>query len=344
MDINKENNNLEITDSTDIENVTEIETDEVKDTFIEDEKESENLNEDFEEAFDEEDIEDGYEAEADDELSETLPQKKTCAIQKNIIIAMVAFLLTALIVFGSVLVYDLVKGKEETGIVGVWTFADNPDCGEYFMFEEDGTMYYDIGSVRYYGNYTTETVESEGTDTEEAESYEMFSTDFYMLACYYGTEAKMTFSEDYKNLIMEFNYGTTIELARTELPEFIIDPNDITHASADELGITNLVVDDNVVGSWRIGVTGYEDKYETYTFNADGTGEYHGDYVYMDYYGAGYGVEGEFKYTVCDGKILMTQGYYDESAYDLILEYSVDNNKLVLAYGDGNIAAFEKVK
>ena len=276
-----------------------------------------------------------------EEYEDDIYPEKSRLIQKPVLIAMIAFLLAIVVGFGSIFAYDFFKKEEaEEGIVGVWTLASAPDCGEYLIFESDGDVYLTVGSARYCGTYTMETVEAENEEGE-TEEYQVLTSEFRVFVGY-GGQAVITFSEDNNKMTMEFSYGN-LELVRAELPELKIDPEVISYASADELGVTELKTDEDILGSWKLEVMGYEGKYETYTFNADGTGSYVSDYIFMEYYGYGFGFEFEFKYTVNDGKLLMSQIMYNGSTTDLVFDYSVSGGKLLLDYGTGALA-YEAVK
>ena len=286
------------------------------------------------------------------------PKRKDFPLQTPVIVAIIAFLLTALIIFSSLLVYDAfdktsdeqvqtsVSGYGDNidsddeyvkiygDLVGTWTGAGTP--GEvYITFEADGTVFYSIGTARQYGTYSTEIVTAT-SDEAGVETYNVFTSELYLFANY-GGSAVVEFSEDSNNVSLTFVYGV-IELVRAELPEIKLNPQEIIHASADELGVTSLELDDAIVGTWQTELMGYEDKFEKYTFNADGTGYYFSDYMQDTYYGYGYGLEFDFQYTVKDGKILMSQVMYDGETNDIVFEYNMDKGNLLMDFGTGMLA------
>lgn len=235
---------------------------------------------------------------------------KKCPIQKPIIIALIAVLVTAALVCGTLLVYNAFF---KPGISGAWVPADSPDAGTYFVFDRDGNISMDGGNICYFGTYTM--------DKNDA-GENVMKTDFYLFS-YYGGEATISYSEDKNTMTLSFAAGD-ITFNKAELPELEIDPENITHASADEYGITTRTVDNGIIGSWS------EELYGTYTFNEDGTGSYYSEYSYSDYYGYGYGVTYDFKYTVYEDKILITIDYHAGVSEDGTIGYYLDGDSLVL--------------
>lgn len=266
---------------------------------------------------DEQDIEDEMSrygvTSADDEAAteqeDDLKPVKKPFIQKPIIIATVAFLVTAILVSSVVLVYNAFF---KPGINGAYVLSDAPDSGTYFVFDRDGNVSMDGGGVRYFGTYTMEKVD--GVD--------VITSDFYFIASY-GGQAQVTYSDNKEVMTLTFAAGA-LEFVKTKLPEHEIEPENITHASADELGITELNVVDGVVGSWN------EELYGTYTFNSDGTGSYLSDYTFSEYMGYGLGMEYKFKYTIYEDNILITLDYYGGQKEDGTFSYYLDKGNLVL--------------
>ena len=296
------------------------------------EKLTEELNEEFfEENFTE------YEDMFTDTDHESENTEKSAVIQKPIMVALIAFVLTAVVVFGTFFVYYLIKGDRSHPIVGVWTAAEAPDCGEYIIFEEDGDVFYTVGSSKRCGTYTVSTIEVEETETQEASTYEVLKSDFFLFN-QQGADVKITFSADENNLTVNF-LGGELELVRTELPEIKLEPEKITHASADELDITTLMTDKKLFGSWKTEITGVDGTYETYTFNEDGTCLYSTDFIEM----YGYAMEIEFKYTVKNGHLLLTQHFFNSKDQDVEFKYRIENDKFIINT-NGYEFAYDRVK
>ncbi|MBQ4105435.1 MAG: hypothetical protein IJC86_03500 [Clostridia bacterium] len=254
-----------------------------------------------------EDVEETAESE---ETSEEETLKKKCPVQKPIIISAVAILLTAVVVMATIFIYN---GFFKPGISGVWELEEAVGSGTYFVFDKKGNISMDGGGIEYFGTYTMGKNEA---------GEKVINTDFYILA-YYGGEAVVTYSADRQTMTFTFESGS-INFVKSELPEFEIDPSVITHASADELSIDEVNIDDAIIGSWS------EEMYGTYTFNEDGTGSYLSEYSYSDYYGYGFGMRYNFKYTVYEDEILITLDYYTGDSEDGYFTYGVDGDNLVL--------------
>lgn len=246
------------------------------------------------------------------------------------ILAFLLVMLCVLPVFAGCDKGETVESAKEK-LVGSWTFAEDPECGEYLIFEKDGSVRYTIGSFGYYGTYELKKV-SAGRNSYIAldSQFSIFNQE--------GTDVTLEFGKDGNTLKLGF-VNETLELVRKEMPEFKLDPKKISHASADELEVTELVVDDAVVGVWTLEIVGYAGSYETYDFKADGTCSYKTDYIAA----MGYGMEIEFKYTTKDGKMLMTQEMFNGSTSDLVFDYKVENGKLVVET-NGNKLTYSPVK
>ena len=278
-------------------------------------------------------IESGETEEVALEVHDCEPEKKR-TVQKPIMIAAVSFLITVVLVLGAYFLYGLLAPK---GIEGTWVQADSENPTLFLTFD-DGTVTMNVGGYQRYGYY----------EVNEAKGVDVLSTEFYELAVI-GSNIAVTYSENGKEMTLHFLYedvdlNTTdtetvgfeslemgsISFVREKAPKLSIDADDITHASADEFGITAVNIDDKIIGTWHLGIDGAEGKYNTYTFNADGTGTHDVDYVYYELYGCGLGENSQFKYTVYEDKILLTTTYFDGTTSDQILEYFVDNGNLVL--------------
>ena len=263
------------------------------------------------------------------------PAKEPALIQKPILVAALAFLLTAVIILGTMFVY---KALTKPVLYGTWSQEGDYNGNMFLKFEPDGKVALDMGGFERYGTYTL----------EEIQGYDVIHTDFYELALI-SKDIVATYSEDKNTMNLYFLYEgtdlTTIDLETTSLdyvamgsiafqrgeaPLLNIDPNNITHASADEFGITALSIDDSILGSWKLEIMGTQGKYETYTFNSDGTGSRDADYVYYETYACGLGETSNFKYTVSDGNILITYDYYDGTTGDQVLKYELSKGNLVI--------------
>ncbi len=287
---------------------------------------------------------DAMQNEVAETFEDELPQKSNCPVQKPIIIAAVAFLLTAVIILGTMFAY---KAFTKPAFIGSWSQVGDHNGSMFLTFEEDGMVSLDMGGFERFGSYTTEKVE--GYDVIHTEFYELaliskdivvtYSNDKNAMNLYFLYEGTNLSALDLKTMPLDTVAMGSIEFQKGEAPDLKIDPADITHASADEFGITSVEVDEEILGSWQLEIMGTQGKYETYTFNADGTGSRTTDYVYYETYGCGLGENGNFKYTIVDGKILITYNYYDGTSQDLALEYSLNKGDLVL---DGT--GYEAVK
>lgn len=253
-----------------------------------------------------------YSEDADSEetvLTEEQAPVKKAVVQKTIIIATVAILITAIILSSVVLVYDAFF---KPGINGAYVLSEAPDSGTYFVFDKDGNVSMDGGGIRYFGTYEMQNVD--GVD--------VITSDFYFIASY-GGQAAVTYSDNKDVMYFAFPAGT-LEFVKTKLPEHKIEPQNITHASADELGIKEPNIVDGILGTWT------EEMYGTYTFNADGTGTYLSEYTFSEYMGYGLGMVYNFKYTVYEDEILITLDYYGGQKEDGSFTFYLDKGNLVL--------------
>lgn len=253
----------------------------------------------------------------DEDISE--PEKKKFPVQRTIVISAIALLFVAVAVFVSIFVYNIFF---KPGIDGVWTPTDDNEGSVYFIFDKEGNIEMDGGGIKYFGTYTV--------DKNDA-GKDVIKSEFYAIALY-GGEGEIEYSGDKNTMTLKFE-KMDLELKKAELPKDEHDPKVITHASADELGVTSLNIDKNIVGSWT------EETYGTYTFNEDGTGVYRQNYQYVEYYGFGLGTEYKFNYTVTDGSILLTLHYYAGNSEDGVLSYGTDKDNLII---DG--VGYAKVK
>ena len=231
------------------------------------------------------------------------------------IIAFLLVILCVLPVFAGCYNGESIESAKKL-LVGSWTFAEDTECGEYIIFDEEGNVRYTIGGFSYYGTYELKKVK------QGRESFIVLESDFSM----FNQEDEyvtVDFTDD--KLIIGFT-EEDLELVRKDLPEFKIDPTKITHASADELDATELVIDERVVGEWTLEIVGYAGAYETYTFRKDGTCSYKTDFIPA----VGYGMAIEYKYTTKDGKMFMTQEMFNGTTSDMFFEYKIENGKLVV--------------
>lgn len=334
MDIN---NDKEIINEEETLQSSVTEEEEAKELLIENIEEAAEVQD--AETFDEDVFED-FESfgELTEELSEMpeenkAAQKKTFLIQKPVFIAIIAFMLTAVIAFGSFIVYDIIeKNKEELTVAGVWAPAQSADSGYYYVFGDDGTFSVNLGGNVLTGTYTTEDIEAQGTESAgETETYSVITLNPCVFSDY-ESQAILTLSEDKDTLTLTFIYSGSVNLVRTELPEHKIDASEITHASADEVGLDSLSIDDEIVGSWSTEV--YTGVKETYTFYENGIGKATDEFI-----DGGYSITTNFKYTTKDGKIYLTIELFNGNTSDVEMNYYMDNGKLVL-----NNLAYEAVK
>lgn len=272
------------------------------------------------------------------------PQKPKRSIMTPIIIAAVALVAVAAIVFGSLTIYKLFFSS---GISGVWVEKGFEDSGVYFEFDDEGNAYLRGGGISYFGNYEIKKVNLSSDEVSDsvksladAESLSgdvnVLKSDFYILGLYGGEYVYTMGTEDgVKTLTLKYMDATQGAVAEwvfveAELPAIKIDPNTVTNASADEAGIKTLQIDDNIIGSWN------EADYGTYTFYADGTGNYKTNYqidqTYTMFYGVtmGYGIDLNFKYTVGDGVVYMTVEYFSGEAQHGTMNYFLDGTNLVI--------------
>ncbi len=264
------------------------------------------------------DTEDSYEVE-----EEAPKKKKPFIIQTPVIIAAICFVLMAGVVFGTLGVYNLFFRK---GIDGAWQ-SDVFSEGVYFVFDKKGTVAIDAGGMRYEGTYTFEESE-DGT-------YSVKSDLFYVVQMY--TDHTVTFTKDKKAMTWSNEYYT-INFTKTKLPQYKLDAETITHASADEVGISTLNIDDSLVGEWTEQLDessiqmGYPKR--TLVFEKDGTGSerYHFDLTVS--YGFMYDAVSNFKYTVHNGSVYITSENYSGDKMDSVIEgYSINGNTLITPDG-----------
>ena len=258
---------------------------------------------------------------ADEEISAV--KKKPFIIQKPIIIAAVSFLLVAILVLGSVFIY---RGFFQKGVEGSWDWViyngDEPqsiygDGGMYFVFDSE-KIYMTNGSNNIIAAYSTEKGEDGNLNITSK-----FFTDFLGLSAETG---KVTFGDNGDKMEISFGENASLNFLRKELPALKNDPKALSHASVDEAEIKSMVNDEKLVGTWK-------DEMETsFTFNADGTGEYKASesLVLMQYYSDNIEVETTFIYTTYNGEILVTFPYYNGEKGDMSMKYSFDGETLVM--------------
>lgn len=258
---------------------------------------------------------------ADEEISAV--KKKPFIIQKPIIIAAVSFLLVAILVLGSVFIY---RGFFQKGVEGSWDWViyngDEPqsiygDGGMYFVFDSE-KIYMTNGSNNIIAAYSTEKGEDGNLNITSK-----FFTDFLGLSAETG---KVTFGDNGDKMEISFGENASLNFLRKELPALKNDPKALSHASVDEAEIKSMVIDEKLVGTWK-------DEMETsFTFNADGTGEYKASesLVLMQYYSDNIEVETTFIYTTYNGEILVTFPYYNGEKGDMSMKYSFDGETLVM--------------
>lgn len=284
------------------------------------------------------------EAEETEDYFTQEPVKSKFPVQKPIIMATVAFLLTALIIVGTMFIY---KAVTKHPLMGTWTQTGEYSGNMYIDFDEDGTVTLSMGGIERFGEY----------ELKEIQGYDVIFTEFYELALiskniivtypdgkdtmkldfiYDGVDLE-TF--DFESMGLEYISMGSIDFEKEKMPKLNLVPSDITHASADELGITEVAIDEDILGSWQLEIMGAEGKFETYTFNSDGTGSHVTDYVYYETYGCGLGEKNTFKYTVHEGQILLTYDYFNGTHVDQVLDYYMNKGDLVI-----NGSGFEAVK
>ena len=234
------------------------------------------------------------------------------------IIAFLLVILCVIPVFAGCRKHESVESAKKK-IVGSWTFEEDPDCGEYIVFEDDGDVLYTVGGFKYYGTYDLKKVEIAGEKYIALDSeFSIFDQD--------SADVTIEFEDDDNTLVVHY-VDEDLKFVRKDLPEFKMDPKKITHASADELEATELVIDDAILGSWTLEIVGYAGAYETYTFKKDGTCKWKTDYLPS----VGYGSEVDFKYTTKGGKILLTTEMFGgEKFSDMYFEYKMEDGKLVV--------------
>ncbi len=326
------------------ESVTVVSID--KDKIYQELEDCENAEEDElddGENAEEDELEDGENAE-EDELEESVSEgsaaarKRSFIVQRPIIIAAVSFLLVAVLVLGSVFVYNQFL---KPGVDGVWSM---PMFGEgvYLIFDRSGGATVDNGVVKYTGKYELFDKEVPNTQTGENEKAiaiksgvvsELFNEFYGQQLLMYGMTVDFSSAEfivepaednNSMSIIYE-EYQIPLELTRSELPERTVDASVVSHASADELGITALNIDSELVGTWSDGDINY------YTFNADGTGmAFVKEEDVLEQTGYSYGFEQHFTYTVYEDSILLTVITYVGDANYGELPYGIEDGKLIL--------------
>lgn len=334
MDINNDKDVLNETDELSEDNVIEVEAVSENDVNDESRMNQEDLEssnnfaefDEFEELEDLEGLDELEELEGipEDTEEETMQNKKTFPIQRPVLIAIIAFVLTAIIAFGSFIVYDIIENnKEKLTIAGVWEPSQGKGSGYYYVFTEDGSFSVNIGGQVLAGSYVLEEVEASAEEnTEDSEVYQVVTLTPCVFSDY-ESQAIVTLSDDKETLSLTFVYSGTVELSRTELPEYKLDATKITHASADEVGLDSLITDNEIIGYWT--TSDYTGVKETYIFNADGTGTASDEFVE-----GGYSITTNFKYTTKDGKIYLSIELFNGSTTDGEISYYTDKGKLIL--------------
>ena len=272
------------------------------------------------------------------------PVRPKRSVMTPIIIAAVALVAVAALVFGGLTIYKTFFGN---GIDGVWVEKGYEDSGVYFEFDE-GNAYLRGGGISYYGTYEIKNVDlnagEELSDSlqslVDAENLSgkinVLKTDFYVFGLY-GSEYLYTIDtvDGTKTITLKYmdtQSGSVAEwvFVKAELPKYELNAAEFTNASADEAGVKPMSLDKNIVGTWS------EADYGTYTFYDDGTANYKTNYqidqTYAMFYGVtmGYGVDLDFTYTVGDGIIYMSVGYYSGENQGGTMTYYLDGNNLVL--------------
>lgn len=288
-----------------------------------------------------------------DTVAVEVPTSPKRSIMTPIIIAAVALVAVAALVFGGLTIYKAFFGND---IDGVWVEKGYEDSGVYFEFDE-GNAYLRGGGISYYGTYETMSVDlNSGEELSEslqnlvsAENLSgkinVLKTDFYVFGLY-GSEYLYTLDtvDGTKTITLKYmdaQSGSVAEwvFVKTELPKYELNAEKFSNASADEAGVKPMTLDKNIVGTWS------EADYGTYTFYDDGTANYKTNYqvdqTYAMFYGVtmGYGIDLDFTYTVGDGIIYMSVGYYAGDDQSGTMTYYLDGDNLVL---DG--VGYAKVK
>lgn len=262
--------------------------------------------------------------------------KRKPLIQTPILIAGLCFLVTALIVIGTILIYtalnkpNLIIKDGKDGTVYAWRVMeyagqDYSDQQIFAQFAKDDNVYFYENGIKFYGKYTTE---------ENDEGKNVLKSDFYIFGRS-GGEGVISDDSNKENMTITFSDDIVLKLKKQELPKITLDPNTMNYASADEVGLTELNVDEKILGTW----TELMDEYyiamgyspRKYVFNSDGTGSIGYDYTYNETYGYGYGMELGFKYTVKDNVIYVYAEFFDGKTDEMTLEYGINGSTLVLA-------------
>lgn len=255
---------------------------------------------------------DEFSQEYSEELEDAQPEKKKL-IQKPIIIAAIAFALAAIILVGTVLVYD---NFFRPGLKGAWKIESSTESYEYIVFDKKGNISYELGAQRMYGTYTL---------TENEDGTMVLSTAlFQSLNPYLTGDAIVTVSEDGNSMTIAIGEMMSLNLTKSKLPKVEVDPQSITHASADECSLTALNVDDALLGTWS------EAEIGSYTFEDDGMGVFFIDSENSSTISVGIGMEIPFKYTTSDGKLFVTMKYFNDEEVHNVFSYEVDGDALVI--------------
>ena len=266
------------------------------------------------------------------------------SIMTPIIIAAVALVAVAAVVLGGLTIYKMFFGAD---IDGIWVEKGYEESGVYFEFDE-GNAYLRVGGISYFGTYEAKSVDlSAGEELSESlqdlvdaeglnGKINVLKTDFYVFGLY-GSEYVYTIDNDNgtKTITLKYMDKQSDSVAEwvfveSELPKYELNASEFKNASADEAGVKPMTLDKNIVGTWS------EADYGTYTFYDDGTANYKTNYqidqTYAMFYGVtmGYGVDLNFTYTVGDGVIYMSVGYYEGENQSGTMTYYLDGNNLVL--------------
>lgn len=242
------------------------------------------------------------------------PEKKKFPVQKTIIIAAIAFVLVSVFVLAIVPIYNTFF---KPGLSGVWVLEGAEDIGVYYVFDKDGNITIDQGGIKQVFTYTYE--EREDDDALYVLTPLFSSSDF--VAVTYG---------DNKDTMIITLGEQSINFFRSELPEYELDSSDITHASADELGVDSLKVDNALLGTWQSEVDEWSAMFgypqSTLEFSEDGYFTWTDDYTSTQ----GFLHVRDCKYSVTDdNKVLVSTESYAAGAIDEVFEYSMDGDSLI---------------
>lgn len=226
------------------------------------------------------------------------PKKKKSALYTSVIIA--ASIFVAVILF-----FGAYKLFFTSSIVGSWVYTEDKVTAEengtpmpYLIFEKDGTAKYSIGTLSYYGTYTTET-NNGASRIDVVVPYALSGTFDYSI-----DKHRLTIASD----------GDSIEFLQIKKVDSVVDVSE------------DFAVVDEVLGKWE-----NQEQGVTYSVYKDGT-------MTFDLVSGNVGMHIDGTYTVKDGVITFKYLADTESTLPVEYEVNENGNLVIQGYEYTNTA------